>query len=211
MIAGTTATALTHTADIFKKVEEKKYAHQTVAMMVYLHHMSPKLMDRSATGSVSVVASVHLEERMASLFTYVLSNLNLDWMVSFMGLGIMEVMSLQMLDMWHRHPNTVIQHHSLRLFGTLCQVHPLYCAVFADDIKAARVREAVHRMFGQWDVRELRHVLRLLMAALCYALDIPTLPAYIWSGVAKSLKAPDAAAIRKAMAEGGKKSSDQAA
>merc|ERR1719183_1478228 len=132
-------------------------------------------MDKAKTGSVSVVASVHLEERCASLFMYMLSSLNLDWMVNFFGVGIMEVLSLLTLDMWHRHPNVVIQHHALRLFGTFCQVHPLYCAVFAEETKASRVREAVHRMFGQHDIRELRHVLRVLMAALSFALNVPTL------------------------------------
>jgi hypothetical protein len=209
MLAGTTAVTLTHIPEAFKKVEEKKFTHQTIAMFAHLHHWSPLLFDRA--GSVSVVSSVRLEERCAALYIYLVSNLNLNWMVTNIGVGPMEVLSLLMLDFWHRHPNTIIQHHSLRLFGTFCMVHPLYCCVFGIEEKANLVKEAVHRMFGQHDVRELRHVLRLLMAGLAYALGFPTLPEYVSVSCNKSLKADDAAAVRQTMQEGGKWNSNQAA
>jgi hypothetical protein len=127
MLAGTTAARLTHIPDVFKKMEEKKFAHQTISMFVHLHHLSPMLLDVRSRGG----GRPRLEERSATLYMYLLSNLNLNWMVTNMGVGTMEVLCQFVLDMWHRHPSSVMQHHALRLFGTFCMVHQLYCSVFA--------------------------------------------------------------------------------
>jgi hypothetical protein len=207
MLAGTTAARLTHIPDVFKKMEEKKFAHQTISMFVHLHHLSPMLLDVRSRGG----GRPRLEERSATLYMYLLSNLNLNWMVTNMGVGTMEVLCQFVLDMWHRHPSSVMQHHALRLFGTFCMVHQLYCSVFGSEEKASIAREAVYRMFGQWDVRELRHILRLLTASASYALGIPTIPDYVTRDVEKSVASEDGTAVRKVMQEGGAMNANQAA
>jgi hypothetical protein len=208
MLAGTTAARLTHTPEVFKKVEEKKFAHQTMAMFIHLHHFGPLLFDSGRTGTIGLVSSVCLEERCVSLYMYLLSNLSLNWMVTNMGIGMMEVLNLLILRIWNRHPNTLMAHHALRLFASFCMAHPLYCSVFAQEEQAKYVKEAVHRTFGQWDVRELRHVLRLTMGALAFALGIPTLPDFVNGSVAKSLKSPEAANVTKILEEGGEMNSN---
>jgi hypothetical protein len=203
MMAGTITARLTHISEVFQKVEEKKYAHQTVAMFAHLHHMSPMLFDPGRISSVSVVSEVMLEERCATLYMYLVSKINLNWMVAHVGIGACEILCAMVLDFWHRHWNPMISEYGARLFGTFCQAHVLYCSVFADEVKARKVRESVHRMFGVWDARQYRHVLRILNVSICYALQIPVLPNYVNVDIIKSMKADDGANLRKIMQEGG--------
>jgi hypothetical protein len=209
MLAGTVASRLTHIQDVFKKVEEQKYAHQTIAMFAHLHHLSPLLFDKARAGSVSVPHEVMLEEKCATLYLYLCNKIHINWMITNLGAGCCETLCSLMLDFWHRHWNREVKHHGLRIFSTFCQAHVLYCSILSDDGKARRVMEAIHRMFGDWDPREYRHVLRLLNVSMAFALKIPALPGYISSGILKSLKSDEAASLRKIMQEGGEMQSNQ--
>jgi len=209
MIAGAITSRIMHTPDTYRCVQQPRFAHQSVAMFAQVHNWRILIFEQQ--GSMSVVSTVPLFERCSTLYLALLSVTTLDWLIEQLGLGHMAVLAHLFLQIWSTHANIVMQHHSLRLFCSFCQVHVLYASVLAHTPNAEVLRQAVHRMWGKWDVRELRHVLRLLVAALAFALGLPVLHDHLATSVRLALAKPDAFSLSEILRQGGILRANQAA
>jgi len=210
LIAGGVATWLMQHAEAYSWFTARRVRHYALAMFSQLHHWRTTMMDQQ--GSISVVATVSLLERYASLYMTLVSPLTVDWCLEHLGVGHMAVLLPVFLDVWSRHANVVMKHHGLRLFSSYCQVHSLYASVLSDTSLAEVVSSSVHRVLGHWDVRELRHIMRLLIASLGHALLIPIMPTHVSDTVVRTIKAqPDCAALREMLSTGGLLRADMAA
>jgi len=203
MMAGAMAARMTYLIDTYKCVQDRRYLHQSIAMFAQLYNWGQILMDFDKQGRAKVISTVGLPERISTLFLNLLSVTHLDWQLPNLGLGKLEALVGLMLNIWCLHPNVVMQHYALRLFGTFVQVKELYAAALADEERAVAVKNSIHRMFGIWDVRELRQVLRLMCAALGHSLDVPVLPSHVTAAVKKAMTLETAQRLRKIIQEGG--------
>jgi len=209
MLAGETISRLLWVREAYENIKEKRFANQTSAIFSQIFSWWGILFDHQ--GSISVESTVGLLERMATLFLSLVSCVHVEWMISHLGLGRMNVLRLMFVDFWRCHSNPILQHHSLRLFVTALQVHPLYVCVFSEEAEAKAVIEGVYRTMGRWDVRELRHVIRLLAATLAHTLEIDTVSLGLRGIIASAMKQEETAAIRKVHDGGGRLRADMEA
>jgi hypothetical protein len=186
LIAGDIATLLFRLPNSFKLLKARHFAAVPLAMFSQLHSWRHIVFEKQ--GSLGAVETVSLLERCASLYMSLISSLSVEWCLEHLGLHHMSVMGPLFLDMWSRHGNPLLKQHSLRLFTSFCQVRVLYVHFLTQESRADVLQQAVHRIFGAWDVRELRHVVWLLAASLAHALGIPVLPDHIEKVVRKALQ-----------------------
>jgi len=186
MLSGAVISKLLSIPDSYKYIQDRRAVKDSVAMFSQLHHWQNAVFEQM--GSVAVLQSVTLLERCASLYMAMLSSQTVDWAFENMGLAKMDTFTQITLRIWGLHPNIVMKHHALRMFSSLCQVHTLYSSVVQNPTQAELIDQAIHRAFGVVDVRELRHLLRLLIAAFCHALNIPTMSELFGTLVARSLQ-----------------------
>eukprot|EP00930_Biecheleria_cincta_P042926 TRINITY_DN29538_c0_g1_i1.p1 TRINITY_DN29538_c0_g1~~TRINITY_DN29538_c0_g1_i1.p1 ORF type:complete len:5332 (-),score=1004.55 TRINITY_DN29538_c0_g1_i1:66-16061(-) len=186
MLAGRVTSLLLSLPDAYKYIQDRRAAGESVAMLSQLHHWRDAVFDQQ--GSVAVLSSVTLLERQATLYLAMLSCQTIDWCFENLGLAHMDVFCSMFLKMWGLHPNVVLKHHALRLVSAFCQIATVYASLVQDNSNAELVSDAIHRTFGIWDVRELRHVMRLVIAALCHALNVPTTSELFSTLVARSLQ-----------------------
>eukprot|EP00437_Effrenium_voratum_P024126 CAMPEP_0181406206 /NCGR_PEP_ID=MMETSP1110-20121109/5153_1 /TAXON_ID=174948 /ORGANISM="Symbiodinium sp., Strain CCMP421" /LENGTH=1066 /DNA_ID=CAMNT_0023528613 /DNA_START=57 /DNA_END=3258 /DNA_ORIENTATION=+ len=172
ILAGAAIARLLCLPDAYRYIQDRRAAKHSVSMFSQLHHWRDAVFDEQ--GTVAVLQSVSLLERCASLYLAMVSGHTLDWCFDFLGLAHMDVFLPIMLRMWADHPNPILRHHGLRLFGSLCQVHCLFSSTLQAEARARQLSHAIHRTFGIWDVRELRHMLRLMVAIMCHVLFIST-------------------------------------
>ncbi|CAE7560880.1 unnamed protein product [Symbiodinium sp. CCMP2456] len=172
ILAGAAIARLLCLPDAYRYIQDRRAAKHSVSMFSQLHHWRDAVFDEQ--GTVAVLQSVSLLERCASLYLAMVSGHTLDWCFDFLGLAHMDVFLPIMLRMWADHPNPILRHHGLRLFGSLCQVHCLFSSTLQAEARARQLSHAIHRTFGIWDVRELRHMLRLMVAVMCHVLFIST-------------------------------------
>ncbi|CAK0844601.1 unnamed protein product [Prorocentrum cordatum] len=189
LIAGDIATLLFRLPDSFKLLKARHFAAVPLAMFSQLHSWRHVVFEKQ--GSFSAVETVSLLERCASLYMSLVSSLSVEWCLEHLGLHRMSVMGPLFLDLWSRHGNPLLKQHSLRLFTSFCQVRVLYVHFLTQESRADALQQAVHRIFGAWDVRELRHVVWLLAASLAHALGIPVLPDHIEKAVKRALQDRD--------------------
>eukprot|EP00931_Biecheleriopsis_adriatica_P096456 TRINITY_DN7010_c0_g1_i1.p1 TRINITY_DN7010_c0_g1~~TRINITY_DN7010_c0_g1_i1.p1 ORF type:complete len:5389 (-),score=1202.56 TRINITY_DN7010_c0_g1_i1:94-16260(-) len=185
MLAGAVISRLLFLPDAYKYVQERRASKNSVAMYSQLHHWRNAVFDQQ--GSVAVLPTVTLLERCATLYVAMISCQTVDWCFENMGLAHMDIFTPIMLKLWSLHPNPTLKHHALRIFSGFCQIHTLYSSVLQSHAWAEQVGNAIHRTFGIWDVRELRHVMRLMIASLSHALNIPTMSELFGTLVARSL------------------------
>jgi len=209
LLAGETVARLTWVREAYEHIKEKRFAEQSCAIFSLLYSWWGLLFEHQ--GSISVVLTVGLLERMATLFLCLTSAVHVEWMIHHLGLARMNVLRLMFVDFWRCHSNPLLQHHSLRLFVTAFQVHPLYIAVFSQESEARAVIEGVHRTMGRWDVRELRQVIRLLAATLAHTLEISTVSQGLEGLIASAMKQSETAALRRVQLEGGRLRADMEA
>jgi len=201
MLAGSVTVRLMQLEETYEFYKEQKAVDLTIGMLAQLHNWRAGMFDQQ--GSISVLTTVGLLERSAALYSALVSGLTIEWHLDKLGLRNMEVLCSFLLDVWCRHPNSVLKHHALRLVSLFCQLHVLFVSVMAFEPKAVMLSEAVHRILGIWDVRELRHAIRLMVAGLSHALGIPAMPERISVLVARGLKTPETGSLREVLQKGG--------
>lgn len=210
LIAGGVAAWLMQHVEAYKWFNTRRVRQYAIAMFSQLHHWRTVMMEQQ--GSISVVSTVSHLERYASLYVTLLSPLTVDWCLEMLGVGHMAILLPIFLDLWSRHANVVLKHHGLRMFSSFCQVHSLYASVFSETRLAEVASSAIHRIFGHWDARELRHVLRLLIASFGHALLIPVLPTHVSETVVRTIKDQSSCArLREMLSDGGLMRADMAA
>ncbi|CAJ1411292.1 unnamed protein product [Effrenium voratum] len=185
MLAGGVASRLLSLPESYKYLQDRRARAHSVGMFSQLHHWSEAVFEQQ--GSVAELSTVTLLERCSALYMAMVSCHTLDWCLDNLGLGLMDVFLPIMLRMWALHPNPVLKHHAMRVFGNFCQVHCLFSSVLQSEKRAELASQAIHRTFGIWDVRELRHLLRLMVAVLCHVLCIPTTNVHFGALVARML------------------------
>jgi hypothetical protein len=186
MIAGDIVSTLSRLVDTFKLLKARHFTAVPLAMFSQLHHWRKLIFEKQ--GSLSSLDTVSLLERCSSLYMCLLSSLSVEWCVENLGVYHMSAMGPIFLDMWSSHANKLLKQHSLRMFSSFSQVHVLYVHFLTSDSRSDILTQAVHRIFGTWDVRELRHVVWLLAASMAYALGLPVLPDHISRAVKKALE-----------------------
>ncbi|CAE8638442.1 unnamed protein product, partial [Polarella glacialis] len=201
MLAGAVVTQLLALSDTYRYIQDRRALAHATGMFAQLHHWRRAVFDQQ--GSLSVLSTVTLLERVATLYMSLLSSLTVDWCFENLGLQRMDVFSPVFLEMWGLHSNIVLKHHALRLFSSYCQVHPLYASVMNTQSNAEQLAVAINRTFGQWDVRELRHLIRLLIASFCHALGISAMTDIFSQLAARELQRnPDCAQLAQVIREG---------
>lgn len=200
MYAGAIASGMLVHQEAYRFIRERRMAFYPEAMFLTLHHWRTELVVNQ--GSVPVLQTVGLIERCAALFTDLLSTVSIEWCIENLGLGHMDVYAGMFLEFWSEHVNPVLKHHSLRIFSAFCQLHPLYASCLADPVKSRWVKDGVHRTFGHWDVRELRHLMRIQVAALAFALGVSVTPEHVNITVNRALECEGCEGL-KAKMDGG--------
>eukprot|EP00913_Durusdinium_trenchii_P009274 g8713.t1 len=185
LLAGAVASRLLSLPDAYKYIQDRRARVHALGMFSQIHHWSDAVFEQQ--GSIAELSTVTLLERQSTLYMAMLSCETLDWCLENLGLGQMDVFTPIWLRLWASHPNVVIKHHAMRLFSNFCQVHCLFASVLQAESRAKLANEAIHRTFGFWDVRELRHLLRLMVAVLCHVLSIPTCNVHFSALVARML------------------------
>lgn len=185
ILAGGVASRLLSLPDAYKYIQDRRARAHSIGMFSQIHHWSDAVFEKQ--GSIAELSTVTLLERCSALYIAMLSCQTLDWCLENLGLGQMDVFTHITLRMWALHPNPVIRHHAMRLFSNFCQVHCLFASVLQAESSAKLANQAIHRTFGFWDVRELRHLLRLLVGVLCHVLSIPTCNVHFGALVARML------------------------
>lgn len=210
MIAAAVATWLLQHPEAYRWFSQRRVMHYAIGMFSQLHHWRTAVMEQQ--GSLSVLATVGLLERFATFYMAVLSSLTVEWCLENVGLAQMGALLPVFLEMWSRHANAVVKHHALRIFSNYCQVHVLYVSILSSEPQAEVLASAMHRTFGSWEVRDLRHIIRLLVAALAHALVIPVMPEHVSTTVVQALRQKsDCAALLALLQEGGALRADSAA
>eukprot|EP00927_Polykrikos_kofoidii_P072534 TRINITY_DN68639_c0_g1_i1.p1 TRINITY_DN68639_c0_g1~~TRINITY_DN68639_c0_g1_i1.p1 ORF type:complete len:1218 (-),score=141.06 TRINITY_DN68639_c0_g1_i1:58-3609(-) len=204
VMAGAIMARLMTLKDAFTWITERRYAAIAASMFAQLHHWRNDVFDLQGSDcSLAVVSTVSLPERQATLYLALLWSFNVEWGFEHLGLGSMATLSHVLLNIWARHTNHVMRHYSMRILSTWSQVHPIYISIMADESRAALVEQAVHQTFGAWDVRSLRQILRIVIAALAFALRIPVVPESVKISIARCLLKPDGKPLNELIREGG--------
>eukprot|EP00929_Paragymnodinium_shiwhaense_P112708 TRINITY_DN80975_c0_g1_i1.p1 TRINITY_DN80975_c0_g1~~TRINITY_DN80975_c0_g1_i1.p1 ORF type:complete len:3310 (+),score=790.33 TRINITY_DN80975_c0_g1_i1:1463-9931(+) len=209
MFAGSICARLMRLSATFEWIKDKRVSSISQSMFAQLHHWRIHLF--VLQGSLSVISSVTLMERQAMLYMTLLWVQNIDWGFENLGIGQMATFAQLSLEIWARHGNPMLRHYALRMVSMWGQIHPVYCAMMAEESKAQMMEQAVHQTFGVWDVRALRHVLRILSASLAFALRLPVLPEAVVIETTRCCNKGDGKRLGKLMEEGGALRADSAA
>eukprot|EP00928_Gymnodinium_smaydae_P099166 TRINITY_DN9391_c0_g1_i2.p1 TRINITY_DN9391_c0_g1~~TRINITY_DN9391_c0_g1_i2.p1 ORF type:complete len:2727 (-),score=688.67 TRINITY_DN9391_c0_g1_i2:97-8277(-) len=200
MMAGAITARLLTVPDGYNWVAATRVASTCVAMYAQLYHWKALLHVHQS--AYPVLNTMTLMERQATLYLSMLWVLSLEWGFEYLGIGNMATICSLCVDFWARHPNKMMRHYSLRSISMWFQVEPIYSFVMADPPQADLVSKAVDQTFSAWDVRALRHMLRILCAALAFALKIPVMPKSAEITISRAVERPGAKYLSELMKDG---------
>jgi hypothetical protein len=191
LMAGEITSRLMKFGTAFRWLMDKRLASVPAAMFAQLYHWRNSLFVQQ--GSLDDLSSLTLVEKQATLYVAFLWTCNVDWCFQFLeGIGAMAALCQVCVEIWACGTmNPLLRHYSLRLVSGFCQVQPIYATIMADEGRAKMVSNAIRLTFSSWDVRALRHVLRIVVAALAFALKVPVLPRNCMLTVQDHLGKPD--------------------
>jgi hypothetical protein len=181
-------------------LQQRTFAETTLALFGQVHYWSQFLMENQ--GTLSVLATVTLEERLSSLYLVVLSLLQIDWLIQYLTLPRMGLLYMMFLNFWKLHPNYIISHHSLRLITAMCQIKILWVAIFSHPPAADAIKDASGMSLNRSDVRDMRFLLRLFVASLCHLFEMDVIAEEHLTMVNRELGKEPCAGLAKLLKDG---------